>query len=731
MTDAPKVSDLWMAIDPKDPRAATYQTAIENAFAFSQQHHLGQTRRSGEAFFYHPFRVALIIAREMKLDAVSVLAALLHDLVEDTKVTLKVIEEKFGVEVAQLVDGLTKLSQVHFRSNQEKQAENFRKMLVSMSKDIRVVLIKLADRLDNMRTIQSLPDIKRRRIAKETIEIYAPLANRLGMGNVKTELEDIAFSQLNPETYNKLKKEVTGHHTVHEKFIEDIRRDILKLCYENNLVIEVQWRVKHLYSVFTKMQDRNLNLDQVFDIVAFRIITKTVMECYEVLGILHSMWRPIPGRFKDYIAMPKPNLYQSLHTTVVGPKGQPVEIQIRTEQMNQVAETGIAAHWRYKEPGVGQDPVTHFDWLTRLLKERADAESPHEFISNVKTDLFGGDIYVFTPNGDVLEFPEGATPIDFAYEIHTEIGHKTTGAIVNGKIVPLKYQLRSGDIVEIITSDKSRPSKDWLKFVKTTRARHKLRAYLRTQERDASAKIGRQLIESAFRKKGKGLNQEITKDSFRNLVIKFNCTDANEFFISVGYGKIAVQDVLNFYFAGKTEQAGGGGPPAEEPTILQKIFQRARSRTPKREILEVAGVDDVLLRVARCCNPLPGDDILGYVTLGRGVTVHSTDCLRVPDFDSQRIVEVRWKADQKQLHHVVIRVISEDAPGLLSKMSSVFQKAGVNISKAQVSTSKDNRAINDFHVHVHDLNELNTLLTKLEKIAGVISVTRERGEGVV
>lgn len=428
--------------------------------------------------------------------------------------------------------------------------------------------------------------------------------------------------------------------------------------------------------------------------------------------------------------MPKPNLYQSLHTTVIGPRGQQVEIQIRTEQMDQVAETGIASHWRYKEPGLVQDSISHFDWLNRLLKEKGETpESSHEFISNVKTDLFGGDIYVFTPNGDVLEFPEGATPIDFAYAIHTQVGQKTTGAIVNGKIVPLRYQLRSGDIVEIITSEKARPSKDWMKFTQTTRAKQKLRSYLRTQEREASAKIGRQLIESAFRKKGKSLNQEITKTPFMDMVKRFNCTDPNEFFIGIGYGKISAADAVAYYIPSKGAETSSG---SEDVTPLQKIFQKARSVAPKKDVIEVAGVDDVLVRVARCCNPLPGDDIVGYVTRGRGVTVHTTDCQRVPDIDPDRIVEVHWKGGGvKQLHSVIVRVISEDSPGLLSRMSQVFRDAGVNISKAQISTSKGNRAINNFHIHVHDLNELNTLLTAMERVDGVISVTRERAsEGI-
>jgi GTP pyrophosphokinase len=697
---------------------------IQEAFQFSEKKHEGQFRRSGEPFFVHPFRVALIVAEEMKLDPLSVAAALLHDLVEDTKVTLSEIEAKFGVETAQIVDGLTKLAHIHFRSNQEKQAENFRKMLLAMSKDIRVVLIKLADRLDNMRTLDSLSETKRLRIAKETMEIYAPLANRLGMSKIKLELEDSAFAFLNPEASQKLKKEIAARHTVHQKFIEEVRRELLRVCYENNLVIEVQGRVKNLYSVYRKMSKQNLHLDQIYDVVAFRIICKSVLECYEVLGVIHAQWRPIPGRFKDYIAMPKPNLYQSLHTVVIGPRGQLVEIQIRTDQMHQVAEYGVAAHWKYKELSPKQHEATYFDWVNRLLTQRTETKNPHEFISNVKTDLFQSDIYVFTPNGDVLEFPEGATPLDFAYAIHTDLGHKTTGAIVNGAVVPLRSHLKSGDIVEIISSDKSRPSKDWLKFVKSSKARHKIRSYLRAQERKTSAKIGEQLLESALRKRGASLQRELEKPRFKEVLSKFSCTDATELFIEIGYGKHLVTEVAAFVLQGQPEPLQG--VPEEQPSFLQKLFERAKSRVATKDIIEVTGLNEVLIRLAKCCSPVPGDDIIGFVTRGRGVTVHSTDCPKVPDFDEKRVIEVRWKRGDTQLHRAIIRVISEDVPGILSKMSKVITDAGVNISRAQVTTTKSSRAINVFHVQVRDLSELNKILRQMEKLDGIYSVSRER-----
>ncbi len=710
------VEKLLSAIPPAQLNP-TSKELIKKAYLFSEKGHEGQKRRSGEAFFQHPFRVALILAEEVRLDVLSVVAALLHDLVEDTKVTIDKVKEEFGEEVALIVDGLTKLAHVHFRSSQEKQAENFRKMLLAMSKDLRVVMIKIADRLDNIRTISSMPEVKRRTISRETLEIYAPLAYRLGMGKVKIELEEIAFSQLNPEKYNKLKKEILTRHTVHQKFIEEVRREILKVCYAQDLKIECQGRVKHLLSVARKMERQNVDIDQIYDVVAFRILTKSVLECYEVLGLMHAQWRPLPGRFKDYIAMPKPNLYQSLHTIVVGPRAQMVEIQIRTEQMHEVAEYGIAAHWKYKESGTFKD-TGPLEWVNRLVEQRNETENPHEFISNVKADLFVEDIYVFTPNGDVLEFPDGATPLDFAYTIHTELGHRTTGAIVNGKVVSLKSHLKSGDCVEIITSSKARPSRDWLKFVKTTRARQKIRTHLRAEEREISSEIGEQMLESAFRKQGKSLSREVEKKEFSDLLSRVGLSEVRELFIEVVYGKLAAPDVLTTYQKVLGE---------EDETEQQPKARRKKARKGFQPRIEVSGIQNVLIRYAHCCNPIPGDDILGFVTRGRGVTIHRTDCPRVPDFDEKRVLEARWRmAEKEDLHHAMIKVLTEDAPGLLYEMSKVMTDAAVNITKARVTTTTAGHAENIFHVQVHDLQELNVIIDKMEKLKGVISVNRSQ-----
>ncbi|MCB0364357.1 MAG: bifunctional (p)ppGpp synthetase/guanosine-3',5'-bis(diphosphate) 3'-pyrophosphohydrolase [Bdellovibrionales bacterium] len=706
-------------------------TLIEQAYEFSEKAHSGQIRRSGEPYISHPLGVATILA-ELKLDLATIATGLLHDTVEDTPVTLEDIEDKFGKVIAHLVDGVTKISRMKFRNTHEKQGENIRKMIVAMGRDVRVVLVKLADRLHNMRTLNHMPYEKQARIANETLDIYAPLASRLGISTLKVELEDLSFRYAHPDSFYTLVQKVAKKKREREKYIDEVKKLLSgELSGRTKIKFEVTGRPKHLYSIFRKMQVRAIDYEQVYDVLAFRVCVNSTAECYEVLGLVHSLWKPIPGRFKDFIAMPKANNYQSLHTTVIGPGGERIEIQIRTFEMNLVAERGIAAHWKYKEISRGDadddsdDAVEKFNWLRELVNMHQSTHNPDEFLENVKTDLFDAEIYVFTPKGDVKELPEGATPIDFAYSVHTDVGHKVVAARVNGRLVPLKYKLKNGDSVEVITSKNQTPSKDWLKFCVTTRAKSKIRAHVKAEQRKRAAEIGHQLLEKTFRKKGVNYTKYMQGTEFDKLCKDNGCNAIDDLLIRVGYGKLMPQHILDRLIP--EEKEAPVSPTEEESSFLARAFKSAVNKRKKSSSpIRVDGMEDLLVRFGRCCTPIPGDPIMGFITRGRGITIHRADCAKAFEMDQARRIDVEWNSEkgQDEGRLVRVRVVSHDVPGLLKSMTEVFSVAGINIHNAQARTTKDRKAICIFDVSVRNTNQLSDVMSNLMKINGIIGVTR-------
>lgn len=697
---------------------------IEKAYYYSEKHHEGQIRRSGEPYISHPVGVAAILA-DLRLDFPTIATGLLHDTVEDTDATLEEIEKEFGKPIAELVDGVTKISKMTFRNTHEKQGENIRKMIVAMGKDVRVILVKLADRLHNMRSLNHMPPEKQMRIAQETLDIYAPLASRLGISSVKIELEDLSFRYSKPDMYYQLAQTVAKRRAEREKYIDDTRRTLMQdLQSRVKFPFEISGRPKHLYSIYKKMQARAIDYDQIYDVLAFRVIVNSMPECYEVLGHVHALWKPIPGRFKDFIAMPKVNNYQSLHTTVIGPGGERIEIQIRTKEMHLIAERGIAAHWKYKEGGKAEMQTEQkFEWLRDLLSLHQQMRNPDEFLETVKSDLWEAEIYVFTPKGDVRELPEGSTPIDFAFAVHTNVGLKCSGAKINGRIVPLKTRLKSGDTVEVITNPNQNPSKDWLKFCVTNRAKAKIRQYVTNEERKRAHQIGKDILEKEFRKFGLAVAKYLKKDpevdkKFKDLGAK----DLDEVYILVGYGKITPKSVIDLVAPG-TKAA-----EEEKPTLIQKVFKNALDRKKKsKSIINVSGMDDMLVRFGKCCTPIPGDPIVGFISRGRGITVHKVDCEKAFELDSDRRIDVAWSVDsapEGTERTVRVRIISADTPGLLKSMSETFSQRGINIHNAQIRTTKDNKAISLFDVQVKDTQQLSLVMQDLSKIKGVIGVTR-------
>lgn len=691
---------------------------IEKAYVFSAKVHDGQTRLSGEPYLSHPLEVAGILAN-MRLDVHAIASGLLHDTVEDTLTTVEEIRALFGEEIATIVGGVTKISQMTFATTEERQAENIRKMILAMSEDIRVVLVKLADRVHNMRTLGYLKLPRQRAIAQETLDIYAPLAARLGIHWMKAELEDLALYYLEPDVYNDITQGIARRKGEREAYIREVREIIRQKMADHGLTCRVEGRVKHVYSIWQKLKNENLeSLDQVYDLIAFRVILATVKECYEALGVVHSVWRPVPGRFKDYIGMPKENMYQSLHTTVVGPYGERMEVQIRTEEMHRVAEEGIAAHWRYKEGrAVTPKDEREMAWLRQLLEWQKDLKDPREFLESVRTDLFPKEVYVFTPKGEVREFPYGATPIDFAYAIHSEVGHRCTGAKVNGRLVPLKYQLQNGDVVEIITAMNHVPSKDWLKFVKTARARNRIRGWIKTEERERSITLGRDIAEREFKKYHQSFNKFLKSGRLDEVAKEFSLTDADELLASIGYGKVSAVQVLGKLVPREEIER----PPAEGAVV--KIVKKVMGRRSKDGI-RVKGVDDVLVRFGRCCNPLPGDPIMGYITRGRGVSVHTANCPNVVTADPERRVDVSWDESQTMPHPVRIQVLSLDRRGALAGISSVLTSAEANILEAECHTTVDKKGICNFTIEVSDTNHLQRVLTSLRQLEEVVMVKR-------
>jgi GTP diphosphokinase / guanosine-3',5'-bis(diphosphate) 3'-diphosphatase len=702
---------------------------IRRAYDYSARMHAEQKRKSGEPYVIHPLNVALIIA-QLRMDLPSVVTGLLHDVIEDTGASLDEVQGLFGEEVARLVDGMTKVSKITFSSREEKQAENFRKMIIAMAHDIRVVLIKLADRLHNMRTLDHLPPDRQEEISRETLEIYAPIAHRLGIYWLKSELEDFAFRYLNPAAYATLKAYVAKTRGEREDYIHSVIEILSRRLKESGVEAEVTGRPKHFFSIHSKMQQEELNFEQIYDLVAFRIIVPTLRECYEALGVVHANWKPIPGRFKDYIALPKVNMYQALHSTVIGPRGQRMEVQIRTREMHEVAELGIAAHWSYKEgagPTQSRD-TERFAWLRRLIEWQQNLKDPQEFLSTVKDDLFAEEVFVFTPKGDLLDFPQGASVIDFAYRIHSQVGQHLAGARVNGRMVPLRYRLKSGDTVEVSTSERQTPGKDWANHVITARAKSRIRQWLRQQQSERSLELGVSLIDRELEPLGLSVAQLRGKGRFEPALKEFSHRDDDSLIAAVGYGivtvaqvlgKVLTPDELKLYRGEKSPTP----PPAAPGEKDQRVVKEQRRAIGNAVI--VSGVGDMLVRFARCCNPLPGEAITGFITRGRGVTVHLAGCPHALATDPQRRVPVVWKAGDETPRPIRLEVLCVDQPGLLAAMSKAIAAAGVNISTAEVKTTgNDGRALSLFELKVTNAAQLNNLMHSIAAIDGVMRVSR-------
>ena len=689
---------------------------VERAYVYSARVHAGQVRLSGEPYLMHPLEVANILA-DMKLDVVSVAAGLLHDVLEDTQTKPDELRELFGEEVQDLVSGVTKLSLLPAASSQERQAENIRKMFLAMAKDIRVILIKLADRLHNMRTLRFHSPEKRRAIAQETMDIYAPIAARLGIYWIKNELEENAFKYLNPEEYAKIEHLVATSKLEREKYIETMREIIRRKLEEMNLKGEVLGRSKNFHSIYSKMKSQNLGFEQIYDLIAFRIILDTVSQCYEALGLIHSMWKPIDYKFKDYIGRPKPNMYQSLHTTVIGPVGERIEIQIRTWEMDRVAKAGIAAHWSYKEGRrIDENISKTFAWIQDLVENQDTFRDAGEFLENVRIDLFPDEVYVFTPKGDIRALPKGSTPVDFAYLIHTEIGNTCIGAKVNGQMVSLPYQLQIGDIVEIVTSKNHTPSKDWLKFVKTIKARSKIRQWIKTQERERSISLGREMLEKAFRKERQNFATLSKSEKMNAVVESLGLKTLEDVIANVGYGKTTPLQVLRPFIA-KAEAE------ADRASILDKLMSRVRKKKPRAGVL-VRGVEDILIKFGKCCQPVPGDPIIGYITQGYGVTVHRASCVNALRSSPDRQIEVDWNTDSNETYPAKIEVISMDRMGLLADLVGNISKLGANILHASSNTN-DNRIVEShFTINVQDKDHLDRILSAVRKVKQVQDAKR-------
>jgi len=687
---------------------------LRKAYIFSAQAHKGQIRLSGEPYLLHPLEVAYILTK-MNLDVPSIVSGLLHDTIEDSYVSKEEIERYFGKEVAEIVDGVTKISKIQLRSRADSKAENIRKMILAMSKDLRVILIKLADRYHNMQTLHFLSEEKQLEIAKETLEIYAPLAHRLGIEWIKGELEDIAFKYLKPVEYNIIVQKLAKKRKEREQYIQELIDVIKKRLKENEINAEVSGRAKRIYSIYRKMINEGIDINEIYDLTAFRVIVDTVKECYEALGYIHSFFKPIPGKFSDYIALPKANMYQSLHTKVVGPYGEKIEIQIRTHEMHKLAEEGIAAHWKYKEGKIFDAKEEKiFQWLRRIIEWQQELKDDKEFLEIFKIDLFPDEIYVFTPKGDVKELPKGSTPVDFAYAIHTELGHACVGAKVNGKMVPLKYELKSGDIVEIQTSPSHKPSKDWLGFVKTSRAKAKIRQWIKTEQRERSIELGRMLLEKEMIKYDLNFFKMLKSGELESLAKEFSYSTIEDLFADIGYGIHTPLQIIGKYV-----------PEDSKPGKIQQIL---KSITKTKDVpIKIKGVDGLVIKFAKCCNPIPGDKIFGFITRGRGLTIHAEDCPNVHTYDEKRRVEVSWELNKNLTYPVKLKIVGEDRKGLLSDISTVMSTNKVNILSANALTHPDKSAIGVYEVEISDMSQLQKVIKSIQKIKGVRSVERLRG----
>lgn len=698
---------------------------INRAYVYSAKAHAGHVRQSGEPYLIHPLQVAGILS-DMKMDVTTIAVGLLHDTVEDTDVTKEDLLKLFGDEVTFLVEGMTKISRLDFETRVHQQAENLRRMILSMAQDIRVIMVKLADRLHNMRTLEHLRPEKRIKISQETMDIYAPLANRLGISWMQSELEDLSFKYLYPEAYQNLKQKVEERSKEYDEYIRKAIQVLSKVLEDHDIKGEVTGRVKHLWSTFNKMQRQGLPFDQIYDLIAFRIVVESVRDCYGVLGLIHSMFKPVPGRFKDYIGVPKSNRYQSLHTTVIGPVGERMEVQIRSGEMHHTAEDGIASHWRYKSEDrtLPEEDIKRFKWFKQILDELSEVEDPRELMETVRTDLFPDEVYVFTPTGDVKEFPAGATPIDFAYSIHSDVGNQCVGAKINGRMVPLKYKLKNGDVAEIITSKGHKPSKDWLKLVGTNSAKSKIRSFIKREERERSLKIGEELLDKELRKMGTTLKKMKKTAQMTKTVTAFGFHKVEDLIATVGFGKYSPRQVLGRLFP-EEEVADKLGQVAEVKALVRKAKAKAR-----KEGIVVDGLDDLMVRFALCCNPLPGDEVVGIITRGRGISVHTADCpnIEAERYDSDRIVEINWDDKAKVPRKVSIKITSEDIKGILAEMTGIISEKNINITHADIRTSADDMAINTFDVEVEDVSQLKALINSLTGVKGVISVERIKAQ---
>jgi len=697
---------------------------IEKAYRIASDAHGTQLRKSGEPYIVHPIEVVRILLK-MNVDLPSIVSGILHDTVEDTLLTIPQIEKDFGRDVSFLVDGVTKLSKLSFRSKHVAQAENFRKMMLAMSKDVRVILIKLADRLHNMRTLQFMAQEKQLLIAKETDEIYAPLAHRLGINWIKTELQDLSLRYLKPEVYFKLVQLVAQTRDGREKYIDEVIKLLNEKLTENAFSRwEITGRPKNFYSIYSKMESQQLTFEQIHDLLAFRIVCEDIRSCYQALGLIHSMWKPVPGRFKDYIAMPKANLYQSLHTTVIGPKGQRVEIQIRTEEMHAIAEKGIAAHWTYKEDGsVDRKDIEKFSWVRKFVEEHESMEDAAEFLQTAKVDLFEEEVFVFTPKGDVVALPRGSCSIDLAFAVHSAVGSKCVGAKVNGRLVPLRHQLESGDSIEIITSEGQNPRKDWLDFCVTSRARSKIRAFVKKAERDQSKELGVKLLEREFRKWKLNLQKFLKTKEFDEAARQIGAANEEDLLIKVGYGKLLSSEV--FKSLAKHLGIESAPAPVEEVKSTSTTVAKPAGRSGSNSVI-VQGIDNMLVRFARCCNPIYGEPIVGFVARGKGISVHAASCQKAMDLDPMRKFELEWDGVQAKEFKVGVRVNTVDRPGMLAEITHIISEAGANITNAKVQMHSDRKAAILLEVGLKGLSELQRLLIKIEKIDGVISAERTR-----
>ncbi|MDQ6746150.1 MAG: bifunctional (p)ppGpp synthetase/guanosine-3',5'-bis(diphosphate) 3'-pyrophosphohydrolase [Actinomycetota bacterium] len=706
---------------------------VEEAFVYACVHHADQRRKSGEDFIIHPVGVAKICAG-MRLDTETLCAALLHDTVEDTSASLDDVRESFGEEISALVDGVTKLTGLTFQSRDEAQAENYRKMMVAMASDIRVILIKLADRLHNMRTIGAMPKQKQIEKARETLDIYAPIAHRLGIHAIKWELEDLAFQTLHPRKYDEIKGLVAQQRAERERYVNQAGEYLTKELDELGIEAEISGRAKHFYSIYSKMTKKGREFNEIYDLTAMRVIVGSVKDTYGAVGVIHSLWKPLPGRFKDFIAMPKFNMYQSLHTTVIGPEGRPLEIQIRTRDMHDLAEFGIAAHWMYKEDGSRAPSASELGdsdgklkWLRSLLDWQQELSDPSDFMDSLKVDLFEDEVFVFTPKGEVKSLAAGATPLDFAYEIHTDVGHRCVGAKVNGKIVPLSYQLRSGEIVEVLTSKRERgPSRDWLALVRTTRARNKIKAWFKAESRKDTEHSGRELLQEHLKKQGLPAQKLVGSPLLADVIREMGFRKGEDFYIALGGAKISAKVVVN-----KVMQRLKQGEAAESaPTATDDLLQTRRRRTrptasSARYGIAVEGIDEVMLRIAKCCRPVPGDPIVGYISLGRGITIHREDCPNVAVLrkDPDRFTDVAWEGDAETAFRVEIEVDGWDRHRLLEDMSRTFAEAGINILEARCTVSHP-MVKNRFVVEVGDTRTLDQAINRLRNIDAVFDAYR-------